>query len=327
MSENGEIQGLVAGADGRPLEGATALIVDGPPHPDVAAVTDAQGEFRLTDLKPGAYVISLSAEGSEPVKNLVEVGGGRLSYIRVVLQNNVEGEIESEIGPRATIRRGGRMSDRPGRVQSQGPTGRKSPRPAARATSKNREGSGDEGGGDIALQPPAPEVSSPYDLPSGTFQVKLGEAEFAVTLLRRHDLLSLEVKAQKLAKHVPSKDKTDMESRNMLQRKTWVLRSYEGNAVLEGSVITAIFGESRLSGNGGCNEYEGTYTVDVDAIVVGDLRVTEMYCDKPSGVMEQEHACLALLQRASSFNVKEAMLIIFDTGGVPILQFDCLPTD
>lgn len=104
MSESGEIQGFVNTVDRRPVEGAVAFILDGPAHPDVAAVTDAQGQFRFSDLAPGAYVVSVSAEGSEPVHELVQVESGRSSRTDVLLQNNVEGEIGSEDGPYRTIR-------------------------------------------------------------------------------------------------------------------------------------------------------------------------------------------------------------------------------
>ena len=94
MSQYGTILGFVSTPDGDPIEGATALIVTGPAHADIAAITDERRLFELSDLDPGFYVIRISADGCEPVREGVQVRGGQVSRIYVVLQSNVEDEIE-----------------------------------------------------------------------------------------------------------------------------------------------------------------------------------------------------------------------------------------
>ncbi len=75
--------------------------------------------------------------------------------------------------------------------------------------------------------------------------------------------------------------------------------------VIEGTEITASFGANdELSGSAGCNQYVGSYTVDGNAIQIGQLGSTMRFCAEPEGVMEQEQAFLAALQSAATFSVE-----------------------
>lgn len=82
-SDLGAIDGLAADETGRPLAEAAVLIAEGPPHPDIAALTDAEGRFRLTDLLPGVYTILVNAEDREPQRQTVEVAAGQAASITV----------------------------------------------------------------------------------------------------------------------------------------------------------------------------------------------------------------------------------------------------
>ncbi len=58
MSERGIIEGQVTDAAGNPRAGANVAIVEGDqPFPEIAAVSNAEGIFRLTGLLPGAYSV------------------------------------------------------------------------------------------------------------------------------------------------------------------------------------------------------------------------------------------------------------------------------
>ena len=88
---------------------------------------------------------------------------------------------------------------------------------------------------------------------------------------------------------------------------------YNGNQAIVGTVtgttLTAEFGkDGTLSGNGGCNNYSGPYTVDGDKIKIGPLASTMMACSDPEGVMEQETQYLAALQMAESYQVEGQVL-------------------
>ncbi len=66
-------------------------------------------------------------------------------------------------------------------------------------------------------------------------------------------------------------------------------------SVLAGTTLTAEFGkDGNLSGNSGCNTYNGTYTVTDDQIQIGPLATTRMAC--PQEIMDQETQYLAALQ-------------------------------
>jgi heat shock protein HslJ len=90
---------------------------------------------------------------------------------------------------------------------------------------------------------------------------------------------------------------------------TWILLSYNGGngtlvpVPLE-ERITAVYGtDSRVTGNAGCNDYFGQYTLEGGLISIGPLASTEKYCLWPEGVMEREGRYLGLLQEATRFNV------------------------
>lgn len=61
----GSIRGVVTDHQGRTIPDVTIIIrTSDRPHPDIAAVTDAEGCFTFPDLLPGSYV--LAAFGAEP---------------------------------------------------------------------------------------------------------------------------------------------------------------------------------------------------------------------------------------------------------------------
>ncbi|WP_170172749.1 carboxypeptidase-like regulatory domain-containing protein [Hymenobacter rigui] len=53
----GYITGIVRDTTNAPLEDVNMIIVSGPPHPDIVAITDAEGRFGFDNLRPGKYVL------------------------------------------------------------------------------------------------------------------------------------------------------------------------------------------------------------------------------------------------------------------------------
>jgi len=69
------------------------------------------------------------------------------------------------------------------------------------------------------------------------------------------------------------------------------------------TAITAVFSvEGQISGNSGCNDYNGSYTTDGDTITIGPLAATRMFCAE-EGVMDQEAAYLAALETAGTYSI------------------------
>ncbi len=89
-----------------------------------------------------------------------------------------------------------------------------------------------------------------------------------------------------------------------LEGGEWVLVGYgpEG-ALIElpaGALVTISFADGGLKGSAGCNSYFGGYQVSGDAIEVGPVGSTEMWCE---GLMDLEDAYLATLSEATGFSL------------------------
>ena len=66
--------GTVTGPNGEKVEEASVYFLEGPvPLPDIAQLTNEQGEFRMAAPVPGTYRIGVRAGDSEPVEVTVEV--------------------------------------------------------------------------------------------------------------------------------------------------------------------------------------------------------------------------------------------------------------
>ncbi len=99
-----------------------------------------------------------------------------------------------------------------------------------------------------------------------------------------------------------------------LADSAWDVVSYNNGreavvGVLLGTEISANFGaDGQVSGNAGCNQYFASYSVDGNAIEIGQAATTFMFCEEPPGVMEQESAYLAALQSAATYRIEGDML-------------------
>lgn len=71
-----------------------------------------------------------------------------------------------------------------------------------------------------------------------------------------------------------------------------------------GTEVTAVFGEDgTLSGKAGCNQYTAQYTVDGNSMTIKTPISTRMFCAEPAGVMEQEAAYLAALEKVATYRI------------------------
>jgi len=111
-----------------------------------------------------------------------------------------------------------------------------------------------------------------------------------------------------------------------LSGTSWEVITYNNGkqavtSVLAGSSITANFGgDGTLSGNGGCNNYNGTYTVTAKQIKIGPLASTRMFCADPEGVMDQEALYLAALETADTYKVEGTNLELRTKDGALAVQ-------
>jgi heat shock protein HslJ len=102
---------------------------------------------------------------------------------------------------------------------------------------------------------------------------------------------------------------------------SWVVTGYDDGSqnvsvVLAGTKLTADFGEDgTLTGNSGCNDYNGPYKVTGNQIGIGPLSSTRKACSDPAGIMEQEAQYLAALENAEVFVVDGNTLELREVDG------------
>ncbi len=70
---------------------------------------------------------------------------------------------------------------------------------------------------------------------------------------------------------------------------TWRLQHVRKTAVPEQVVVTAIFADGKVTGNGGCNDYFGKCEFDGTEVAVGPVAATKKYCAGQAGATETEY--------------------------------------
>jgi heat shock protein HslJ len=94
-----------------------------------------------------------------------------------------------------------------------------------------------------------------------------------------------------------------------LSGTTWTLTELNGAVPLPGHVPTLEFGtDGQATGNSGCNQYFGSYTVNDDTLNFGQLGSTMMGCEEP--VMQQEMIFLETLGTSAIFTINGDTLTI-----------------
>jgi heat shock protein HslJ len=82
--------------------------------------------------------------------------------------------------------------------------------------------------------------------------------------------------------------------------------------------------EGRISGHSGCNRFAGGFTVTDDAVTIGPLMGTRMFCDDPDAgsgpsIMEQEAALLAAFEHTASYRLEGSRLtLVRPDGGIAV---------
>ncbi len=77
----------------------------------------------------------------------------------------------------------------------------------------------------------------------------------------------------------------------------------------------AIAGDGRASGDGGCNRFFATVTMDGEAIVFSEIGSTRMACEE--GLMRLEQAYFEALAATASYRIEEGRLVLLDAGSQP----------
>ncbi|MGK0386228.1 MAG: heat shock protein HslJ [Patiriisocius sp.] len=67
--------------------------------------------------------------------------------------------------------------------------------------------------------------------------------------------------------------------------------------------------DKSINGNSGCNDFGGNYSKDSMAINIGQLMVTQAYCDE--SIMKNENALLKALKNTGTFSISEGVLTLY----------------
>ncbi len=120
---------------------------------------------------------------------------------------------------------------------------------------------------------------------------------------------------------------TFTEDTTTLAGREWALTSYNNGmdgvvSLVPDTAITARFGDDgQVTGSAGCNNYFAGYTAMEGSLTVGPAGMTEMYCEEPGGVMDQETRYLQALEQSSSYQIRSGTLTIMDDAGTTLLVY------
>jgi len=86
MHGTGVISGVVKDNNGNPISAARVSYVSGPvPLPDIAALTDNNGNFVVTAPVPGEYIIEIISERFIAQKVKVAIESNQKKHIEIIL--------------------------------------------------------------------------------------------------------------------------------------------------------------------------------------------------------------------------------------------------
>ncbi|MDJ0694522.1 META domain-containing protein [Mastigocoleus sp. MO_188.B34] len=92
----------------------------------------------------------------------------------------------------------------------------------------------------------------------------------------------------------------------------WILKSGIGAQLLPNTKITAEFKGGRLSGNGGCNQYNASYQQPQDdgfgKIHIGKIASTKIFCSEE--INSQESSYFQALQQVREYELTDEDLIM-----------------
>jgi heat shock protein HslJ len=108
-----------------------------------------------------------------------------------------------------------------------------------------------------------------------------------------------------------------------LEGPTWVLLT-PGDQPVPDQSPTLTFQGGMLSGQGPCNQYSASYTLDGSTLTVGPITSTRMACPD----LDLETTYLAALQSVAGWQVDPSGdLVLMDAGGAEVLRFTVPTSD
>ena len=117
-----------------------------------------------------------------------------------------------------------------------------------------------------------------------------------------------------------SKNKEDPEAFGDIRGVSWQLSDIGYDAVDNNILTTLVFGDNnKISGNGGCNNYFGTYELYTNGLAISNIGSTKKLCSE--AIMEQEITYLEVLSKAKSIKFNDYKLEIDSTAEISSIKF------
>jgi heat shock protein HslJ len=108
---------------------------------------------------------------------------------------------------------------------------------------------------------------------------------------------------------------------NPLANSSWTLATLYGAApVPESSPMIFFYDDGRVSVNGGCNTFNGSYQVSNELISIGPLAGSLVLCGEP--IDSQETLYLNAVQSAVTYELNAGQLILRDGSGQEVARFN-----
>lgn len=102
----------------------------------------------------------------------------------------------------------------------------------------------------------------------------------------------------------------------------WELKKIHTTTGIEPIITTAFikFDKEKKSagGNGSCNNFGGSFTIDKNKISIQNIFSTKMYCQE---VQQTEDTFFSLLQKANNYTLKNNMFILYRDKEI-LLEFE-----
>jgi heat shock protein HslJ len=98
----------------------------------------------------------------------------------------------------------------------------------------------------------------------------------------------------------------------VLDGRTFISTRVEGRALVPGTSIRLVFDQGGVGIQAGCNSMGGSYTIENDRLVVGQIVSTEMACDPP--LMEQDRWIAEMLTRGAAIALAGDTLTLEGSG-------------
>lgn len=100
---------------------------------------------------------------------------------------------------------------------------------------------------------------------------------------------------------------------SLLHGGEWTVENIAGTAVVPNTKVTMTFGpEGGVSGSGGCNRFNASYTLTGEGLTIGLGIRTQMACEPP--IMQQEDRFLNLLGQVQGFEIPGPGRLALVTG-------------